>query len=415
MKDFFGRKLDHDYSCLSQQPFLEEDISMFREVANEAAVVAYTQIAFENPCRQILRALYGVTAAFYDPRGSLKLGHPDRVLRFHQDRNQEFSRSRFMIEVKTPWALRTHPTLDLPNYYNKHHGDFKSDAIIKAIHQIYGYMTLNSLRYGILTNGDATFIFRRVHDNKDSRDDERGGVLECSPTISITGQEFESPVAAYAFVAALSYEDGWSYHSLADDLGTPPTELQFDQAEEILAPLPTKKLFTTTKGLSFQLGRLLGDGVASTTVGTIVYRKTSLCNCIVKTYDLVNQEAEQMFEQEYKIYQQLSHFQGLRIPRLYLKGNIMGLIGILILEDCGEELQEGAKKVGAKKAVLETLQQIHAKGVLHNDLALRNIVFNPHEPPESAFRLIDFGFATLNATERECQDEMAMLEALDLA
>ncbi|KAF3905100.1 hypothetical protein ABW21_db0200947 [Orbilia brochopaga] len=348
---------------------------------------------------------------FINPRGSLKLGSPDRILGF--TRNQQLSRSMLIIEAKTPWALPTDPELDLPRYYNQHSGDSERDPVIKALHQIYGYMTLNSLKYGILTNGDTTFVFRRVFKKQGVVDTGHGGVLECSPTISVLGRGLESPVAAYAFVAALSYQDEWFHHSLADDFDAPPTEFELDQVEDILAPLPTKTLFTTTKGFKFQIGRALSAGVASTMIGQIVYRKAFLCDCIIKTYDLANKEAEAMFEHECGIYDALSHLQGHKIPRLYIKGKLMGLIGMLTLEDCGETLQEGVNKAEAKKALLKALELIHAKGILHNDIAPRNVVFKVGEPPESAFRLIDFGLATFNATERERQEELLMVDALD--
>ncbi|KAJ6256311.1 hypothetical protein Dda_8809 [Drechslerella dactyloides] len=376
------------------------------KVDHEASVADYLMEAIEKPCVRILDAVYGVRARFIAPRGALKLGSPDKIIWF--TRGVERSRARLMIETKTPWALPTHPGLDLATYYNKHRRNFEKDPIIKAVHQAYGYMTLNSLKYGILTNAETTYIFRRMHnDTEGPPKTGQGGYLECSPAISLLGQGLESPIAAYAFISALSYEEGWLHRSLEDDFDDVPTEFKLDSTQPILAPLPIEKPITNTKGLTFQLGKLLSSSVASTMRGTILHRGNPICNCIIKTYDLAEKRAEEM-------YHELSHMQGSEIPRLYIKGELAGLIGILALEDCGETLEGKETSAEAKKAVQKILRKMHAVGVLHNDLSLRNIVMNQHAPSESAFRLIDFGLATFATNKGKLEEEMAMVDQIDL-
>jgi tRNA A-37 threonylcarbamoyl transferase component Bud32 len=132
-----------------------------------------------------------------------------------------------------------------------------------------------------------------------------------------------------------------------------------------------------------------------------------------------------MFSRELEMYRRLESCQGTVIPRLKQALLLSGFLYTLFLDNRGtcitkEQLIENFDKV--KMAV----QSIHKLGVLHNDLALRNILYH-----EGRVTLIDFGqskffdasyvSATTNddyviadreVWEYECGEELEILHAL---
>ncbi len=64
------------------------------------------------------------------------------------------------IEYKTKWAA---PLEDLPAYFQrKAHKIVRERQSIDAVFQLYGYMTFNENKYGILNNMEHAWFFQRV-------------------------------------------------------------------------------------------------------------------------------------------------------------------------------------------------------------------------------------------------------------
>uniref|UniRef100_A0AAV1T2X3 Uncharacterized protein n=1 Tax=Peronospora matthiolae TaxID=2874970 RepID=A0AAV1T2X3_9STRA len=66
---------------------------------------------------------------------------------------------KFVVEFKTPWAFRFE---DLLTHWDQHKNN-DGDKVVKAISELYGYMTFNVLRYGALTTSTKTLFFKRIY------------------------------------------------------------------------------------------------------------------------------------------------------------------------------------------------------------------------------------------------------------
>src|SRR5258705_912480 len=82
---------------------------------------------------------------------------------------------------------------------------------VEAIEQIYGYMTFNNLRYGILTNWTNTWALQRVEMNGRK-------TLQCAGPFSVASQ----PSILKVFVGmVLLAENDWFYTSPTPDIPPP--------------------------------------------------------------------------------------------------------------------------------------------------------------------------------------------------
>jgi hypothetical protein len=99
----------------------------------------------------------------------------------------------------------------------------------------------------------------------------------------------------------------------------------------------------------------------------------------IKTVDVSKQlQKFDLMCNELRVYEHLADLQGLSIPRLVYGGWLCGdlLFGI-VTESVGDSIERiGVENIGreVKETVMQALTLIHQHGVLHNDIALRNIV-----------------------------------------
>ncbi|KAI0066618.1 hypothetical protein BV25DRAFT_1912670 [Artomyces pyxidatus] len=111
-------------------------------------------------------------------------------------------------------------------------------------------------------------------------------------------------------------------------------------------------------------------------------------------------------KKEQRLYDgKLKHLQGSWIPKLY--GCFYGEVDgddrtLLILEDCGETVTECFAKMelSFKVDLIEAFREIHRAGVIHCDVAERNVLVKNGRPV-----VIDFG----EAVEQECKCKMDMV------
>ncbi|KAI3658092.1 hypothetical protein MP638_002376, partial [Amoeboaphelidium occidentale] len=136
-----------------------------------------------NPrIKRVFRALYGTYYSFM-PHEDIFLLDPDLALADHGDP----SKPLFPVELKTFWAFPANsltslvgPFLEdqaaiLDNTGSSKHGSTSKEY--RAVAQIYGYMSVNHMKYGLLSTYRFSFFFRRM-------DREDGvSVLEVSPPI----------------------------------------------------------------------------------------------------------------------------------------------------------------------------------------------------------------------------------------
>uniref|UniRef100_M4BRP8 Uncharacterized protein n=1 Tax=Hyaloperonospora arabidopsidis (strain Emoy2) TaxID=559515 RepID=M4BRP8_HYAAE len=87
-----------------------------------------------------LLAAMGVHGLFTDISGNKHVvGDPDRV--WITENTPELCKPKFVVEFKTPWVF---PFEDLLTHWDQHKNN-DGDKVVRAIAQLYGYMTFNHL------------------------------------------------------------------------------------------------------------------------------------------------------------------------------------------------------------------------------------------------------------------------------
>jgi serine/threonine protein kinase len=112
-------------------------------------------------------------------------------------------------------------------------------------------------------------------------------------------------------------------------------------------------------------------------------------NAVFKTIDISKRDdGLAQFNKEVSVYRKLEDLQGVCIPHLIAYGNLGGLLQVIILEFVGRSITKG-EAIGKKLEIDNTVKQIHAKGIVHNDLRLPNILLDS----QGMIRIIDFGMS----------------------
>ncbi|KAK6336313.1 hypothetical protein TWF696_001875 [Orbilia brochopaga] len=413
VKDYLAPYLQYDYPNLDTFPSREaweKKMNRRRYMTNEGFLARYLQGGLYEPCEDILHDAFNIHGSFAHDQ-TLNAGRTDTVLTFDalNKHPQESGRGICVIEQKTPWDLPITSETDVVEHYRRQ-VKVEPDNIVKAIHQLHGYMTFNCLKYGALSNAETLLLFRRVHASKS----QCGGVLECSPPIAWDGVELESQLAALIYVANLTYKDGWFRHddSMRDERLSRTPDLSFDDIEKLSAPLSDSKWRETTEGLSFRLTESLAWDKSSSSRAQVIEDGKAIADVVLKIYSSKFPEAWDGAVEEARIYERLSDLQGTCVPRLYTTGTVWGLLSILILEDCGDSLRAGWKP-GTTDLAKRALTAIHDRGVCHSDIALQNIVYKVDGSGSGELRIIDFGEARVEDDGEVLRREVRELEALE--
>ena len=87
------------------------------------------------------------------------------------------------------------------------------------------------------------------------------------------------------------------------------------------------------------------------------------------------------------------------IPRLFYEGYVydgyLYALALQLIEDA-RHIDPAILTIEEKESIVKQLESIHSFGVLHNDIAQRNILF---EPKSRHFFFIDFGLSLLVNTK----------------
>ncbi|GBB95794.1 hypothetical protein RclHR1_26110001 [Rhizophagus clarus] len=333
------------------------------------------------------------------------------------------------------------------------------ERIIKMVRQTFGYMVVNDLRYGILTTYIRTWFFQRDRDNPN--------IIYISPAVRIN--QNHTPTHA-SFLECMYYHETLS----TDDStahSSPPTDSDYnDDAEDgndegndgndecddnnsndedddddgnnegdssyksskrkwvtlnITTQSMEKKPKTQNDNESenledmknydynqFSFGDMLGNGRTGAVFAAKLCGKTGA----LKMTDLYkNEYLLQETLNEIKMYLgPLRDIQYMYTPKL-LKFGVLHEAFIFILTSlCGKsfaKLDDVTER--EKHLAIEGLQAIHARGVMHGDVRLENIMINRSESTsKSRVRWIDFGWSKMSRSSKNFNRELTELRRL---
>ncbi|KAG0277030.1 hypothetical protein BGZ95_006653 [Linnemannia exigua] len=352
------------------------------------------------------------------------LGKPDRIC--YNRTSQEL---RILIEIKTTQALSCN------NLVTKYTEDMDLIANDRAptnptwrqVHQIFGYLCNNSLRYGILTTYDDTWFMRRdvgkLWISPSIRHDNFGPtLLQCYKYfMELPDQDYTSPPPPPSPSQSPPPEsppgdgsnDG-SYHerkksSRKRDQQHPGIVTRSrNKIQQIFRQLPSG--FTVSVGelnlREFEIQELLGQG----RTGRVFQAKWQGDPVALKVCDLYkNPEFEDEILSELATYRALMILQGVYIPRLKAAGYDGGLFS-LAMDIAGTPVEVDKLSYQERLTITKGLFLIHQHGIIHNDLRLENILVCYNNGFQ--VRFIDFARSRRTCDGLELRNEMVKLESL---
>jgi hypothetical protein len=237
-----------------------------------------------------------------------------------------------VVEDKSPWAFNV-PFGNLVEAFEKEkrlaaqRGDDEPTSknrmdtkVTRAVSQLWGYLSANHLKYGVITTFSHTYFFRRLESSSTA-----ASCMEVTPAISVNNGPLPIYVAWFHFMNLLK----------EDFLYTSPFS----------SPLFTRKLVEWNvnqyEPIRIDLGQIYFEspfafgGSSSVTTGkvSVVGEKFGDKSFILKVFDgSKDPDAKALFDREIPAYQLLQSIQGKRIPHFYGALIASEFVYILVLE-----------------------------------------------------------------------------------
>jgi predicted Ser/Thr protein kinase len=291
--------------------------------------------------------------------------------------------------------------------------DTEHNWLRRAVNQIYTYMVVNSLQYGILSSYDHTFFLKRVKIENATDGYEQliisSGIAHnaTNPTVLQSIAYFLSLADGATFSPPPTSPPRQSSRISSRPSSTRSSRSSLRQVAEVESPTASENEFDSVSmeqdsESSTESDFALEDFNIKSVLGTgrtkVYYESKN--QVALKAIDLWKQ-SDMLVELQHEIemYRLLSDLQGIIIPKLVLHGYWEGGMYCIGFSLCGtvpKTLTESQKQ-----SVLSSIDAIHRRGILHNDIKKENILVDEN----GKVYLIDFGFATLNSCEIAQEDE----------
>ena len=285
------------------------------------------------------------------------------------------------VKYKTKWAA---PLEDLPAYLRQVHRTVREQQSIDAVFQLYGYMTFNENKYGILNNMKYAWFFQRVETAE-----RQGKTLQYYGPINFDVDSVDSPSMLKAFVGTILLAETWFHGS--------PTSPKVTYFSESLTAIRNRDA-GIAQAQSCRLVVAAGSYQVlpldprlchfnRTSVHHAPHRGCSLkatlvrgiwaggnLNVFCKIVDLFqSRDSINALDTEVRNYAALQDLQGIVIPRVHGYYDVWGLLRLLALEDVGTSIPEDTPiSARTKTLVKSALARIHSAGYIHGDIARRN-------------------------------------------
>ena len=345
---------------------------------------------FGKPLKALLRAL-GITSLFKRPAGDNQvLFNPDIVWKIGAELNSNLG---LVIEVKPWWSFDC-----IDDIVEQYHEDVEKEAkdtkVVKALQQLYGYMSYNYLRYGILTTYKSTYFLRRMGNS----------TLSISKPIPLNGRKL-SILQYWLFVLCKSQQEGFYSSPAGNPFDTIFFTLKGTPFRQNLKPIVFKSGMYQNKKynlVDIQSSQIKFADLAERKHGAL---SRGCCGAVIsgsifthvdikfKTIDSFNNAgAMEICLKEIAAYQKLESLQGSVIPFFYGFFNLHGIL-IMALEDCGSPLAV-SEIFSLQAKVNSAIEKINKFGLKHCDLEARESNGQKVYPnilvKENMIRIIDF-------------------------
>jgi hypothetical protein len=310
------------------------------------------------------------------------------------------------VEYKTKWAA---PLEDLVVYFRRNdpHNALEQQSI-EAVHQLYGYMTLNENKYGVLSNMQHAWFFQRVETAGC-----KGKTLQYYGPIDLDIDSVHSPSMLKAFVGIILLAETtptWSYPPPdPTTINAAITEAQFYNSTPLSGSYPVLPLDPRLCHFDYTSVRHV-SGRGSTARAALVRKSFTggSLDVFCKIVDLFqSSDAINALNTETCNYATLQHLQGSVIPQVYGYYKVWGLLKLLALEDVGTEIPENAPiDIQTREMMKSALARIHATGYVHGDITRRNFCQR-----DNLVFLVDLESLAVGSSA-EMEAELAAVDAL---
>ncbi|KAF3158124.1 hypothetical protein TWF225_008903 [Orbilia oligospora] len=127
--------------------------------------------------------------------------------------SRERGKGKLVLEWEAPWALATPDNL-IEEFNSEHLSNGRPTKLVKAVSQLYGYMTFNKMRIRALCDYESLYLFQRVGSSG----------FRVSPLFKFSDRGTESPVAALVSICHQAVTVG-SFHHSPIEQGPPGTHM----------------------------------------------------------------------------------------------------------------------------------------------------------------------------------------------
>ncbi|KAK6499484.1 hypothetical protein TWF506_004114 [Arthrobotrys conoides] len=347
---------------------------------------------YEDMTVRILRKAFSIRGDFRGHQDAVTIGDPDKAFyKFTEDPNDMFE-ARFLVEWKTPWDLPT-PKNIIEHFNKKRARGSMKDNVVKAISQVYGYMSFNNLMYGALCNYEALYLFRRTGDTS----------LQISPPFLYSDRGIRSPLAALTYICNQVIKEDYSYHHSSVAREPPGTRIFTLEDVEVDGTWDNDIKVPWTN-MNLLLTRAVSKNIASIIAGEIMarpgikfrYQKPAF----FKVYDITQIPTLRSADAEIKAYNDLKSLQGEYIPRLYAAGTTWGrFLKFLILEDCGQEASDKDIDPTFWPQARRAIKALHKLGMIHGDVKLDNFAIS-----DGIVKVIDLGLSRQGSLAEQAEE-----------
>lgn len=302
---------------------------------------------------------------------------------------------KLVIEVKTIWSL-TAPDNMAAAYR------ISGNTVRHPVQQIFGYMKINNLKYGILTNYEKFYFLKREK-----------LLLHISTAIKSSDVDVSVYRGLY-YIIHLSIEDHLcspntsinddkNYDSDDDEIEEEKDDEENDN-DDVYLPKQKKKQqqssnekHQSSKSKKIKLmNEVLGYGQNGYVYKCLYNNKeyaTKICDT-TKNKQMIIQ-----LKNESELYKHLKLLQGVYIPNKIVSGYLKNLNSFYIVcYEIGGTIKKFDEYTNDQKLIaLKTLNQLHEQNVLHNDLRFENFLVNNDNHPHQRNRIMmcDFGNAVI--------------------